>query len=679
MEYELLSNLNEYQEQAVIDDNRACLVNAQVGSGKTTVLISKVFYFHRVKAVSFEDMVVLTFTNKAANEIKERIKNTDAQIGEKEMQYFGTFHSVALRMLKTILPIEDLGYTKDFAVIDPDEEVEMALKIIMANSLSIKYPNKLYKRLERAIQGQFIYSSMKYNDDIQNLIKLLQQEKQEQNKMSFYDLINNAFTLLKNAEYRPRWIIIDEFQDSDELQLGFIRTLVGEQTKLFAVGDPNQIIYSWRGSSQNVFSSFRNEYGARELSLPINYRSCGTILEVAKCFLRTSSDLSGLREQGSKITIRNHYNPFNEAQYLCDKISDIVSQGSRYMDIAIFYRLQRQSITLEDVFKKHGIPYEVSMRKTLKDIPVLGWLVKLMKFSVNNNDIDSAIYVLSDNTYGEHFFSGVSKKMINNDEARKLKIYRKMQGFAEWCRDNNSVIDAYEYFELDNYINPTSSSFIEDKKHILALLEKIDAYIKLHNFTLFDGVVDFVDSSALYGIDFLKDDVQLNSNTVKLMTLHASKGLEFKHVFIIGANFGSIPLPTTSAEEQDEEKRLFFVGITRAKDFLEISYYTSPDDPRVVPGASSYLSMIPAHLVDREEMNAGTVDLQSFRREVAQMKNQPSITSIVPPSHSGGRKVKHPKYGVGTVCKETEDVITVNFNGYGDKEFLKALSELEEL
>lgn len=678
MDNNMLSTLNEYQMQAVIDESPACLVNAHVGSGKTTVLISKVFYLHKVKGIPFDEMVVLTFTNKAANQIKERITGIDPSVSEKDMLYFGTFHSVALRMLKTILPVSELGYTEDFAVIDPDEEIDMASRLIMSNELKIKYVNKLYKRLERVVQGQSTYANMKTEDDIQTLLTLLKEEKVKQNKMNFNDLIFNAITLLSTFTYKPHWIIIDEFQDSDDMQLKFIKMLVDAKTKIFAVGDPNQIIYSWRGSNHNVFSLFKNEYNANELSLPINYRSCSTILEVAKCFLSTNSDLSGLREQGSKIKIKNHYNPFNEAQYLCDKIKELVSQGTRYKDIAIFYRLQRQSKTLEDVFERDGIPFEVSLRKTLKDIPVLGWMVRLIRFSVNTNDTDSAIYVLTHNTFGEHLSSLEAKNVVKSKDTEKSALYSKMIAFVDWCKTSGSILNAYSHFNIDNYINPTAASFIEDRQHVVTLLENINAYITLRNVGIFEGIKDFIDSSALYGIDILKEDVHLDSDTVKLMTLHASKGLEFKHVYIIGANFGSIPLQTTSPDEQEEERRLFFVGVTRAKDYLEISYYTSPDDPRVMSGASSYISMIPVHLVERDELSGKESDLQAFRREVSKLKEQPiSVEPAIAPDMN--RKVKHPKYGIGVVTKENSDTITVIFDRYGEKEFIKGFSELEEV
>lgn len=676
MVYEMLSNLNDYQLQAVMDDSPACLVNAQVGSGKTTVLIAKVFYLYKAKNVSFKNMVVLTFTNKAADEIKERIRDFDESIDEKEMPFFGTFHSVALYMLKTTLPIEELGYTQDFTVIDPDDEIDMANRLITTNSLQIKYKNKLYKRLEFAAQRQPLYGKMKHEDDIQTLIQELQQEKIKQNRMNFNDLLINATTLAKKVEYRPQWIIVDEFQDSNEIQLELIRALAGEQTKVFAVGDPNQIIYSWRGSKQNLFSSFKNEFGAKELSLPINYRSCNTILEVAKCFLTSDSDLSGLREQGSKITIRNHYNPFNEAQYLCDRIIDIVSEGNQYKDIAILYRLQSQSKILEDAFNKAGIPFKKSMRRTLKDIPVLDWFTNIIRFSINNNDMESAMNVFTNKSYGEYFPHSEISNNFTGTEFRQSVLFNKMLGFAEWCESCDCVLDVYDYFEIDNFIKPTSASFAEDKRYINSLLAKIETYIKQLDIEVFEGIKSFIDSSVLYGTDILEVDTHIGSSTVKLMTLHASKGLEFKYVFIIGANFGLIPLHTKTVKEEDEERRLFFVGITRAKDFLEISYYTNPENPRVIPGASRYLYMIPDHLADRDEMSGGIVDLQVLRREVVRAKDQ-QLPQLVGADEK--RRVKHPKYGMGIVVNENEEMVTVLFDGYGEKEFLKAFSELEDL
>jgi DNA helicase-2/ATP-dependent DNA helicase PcrA len=280
MQYEeILEKLNEYQREAVLDESEACIVNANVGSGKTTVLISKIIYLHYAKGVSYKDMIVLTFTNKAANEIKERLTDLDSSIAFEELEGFGTFHSVALNLLKNKLPIEKLGYTKDFIVIEPEEEIDMAMKLIQEEKLVVKYKNRLKKRLEEAMWVTAEEDKVsKYNDDIFKLAQLLKEEKAKQNKMTFSDLLENANVLLEDFKLEPKWIIIDEVQDSDKLQLDFIDKLKGLSTRLFAVGDPNQVIYSWRGSSLLAVYTLKHRYNARELSLPINYRSSSSIL-----------------------------------------------------------------------------------------------------------------------------------------------------------------------------------------------------------------------------------------------------------------------------------------------------------------------------------------------------------------------------------------------------------------
>lgn len=709
---DVFENLNINQMAAVMNESRACLVNAQVGSGKTTVLIAKVCFLHQFRSVPLSNMVVLTFTNKAANEIKDRLKAVYEEVTDDDLAYFGTFHSVALKMLKTLAPLEKIGYSSDFAVMDADEKVDLANVIINSNQLTIKYASKIEKRLEEAVKGNFTYGSMKHPDDIEALLELYAKEKRTQGKMDFDDLILNITQLLPEIAYRPKWIIVDEFQDTDDRQMAFIHALASKDTRLFVVGDPNQIIYSWRGSNQRIFDRFASEYDATQLSLPENYRSCATILEVAKCFLKTGSDLSGIREPGNLIKVKNHYNPFNEAQYIASSIQSKVEEGLKYSDIAVFYRLQRQSQVLEDVFNKEHIPFEVSLKKTIKDIPVLKWVILLLRAAVNQLDIESAIAVLSDDHFGEHFSKSAARKIVKasrdtkdgsavvtmpdlyaytdvntaaHDEESDLLL--KIDGFEAWSKNNSSAEGIYAYFSLDKHINPTSASFHENKESIIALLKKIDEYIKAKEMDLYTGVKDFVNSSALYGVDVLSEDVRIDTDTVKLMTLHSAKGLEFKQVYIIGVNDGLIPLFAKSDADEQEERRLFFVGITRAKDYLELSYYTSPDESRVSSGPSRYISMIPRRLIDMDGFMQQDVDLQKFRHEILESKatqeepiDEAPIEEVPVEEeiqHSA-RSVRHPKYGLGTVIHEDDNMITVLFDGYGEKEFFKAFSELED-
>lgn len=757
MQYEKdLERLNQYQREAVLDESNVCIVNANVGSGKTTVLISKIMYLHHVKKVPYQDMVVLTFTNKAANEIKDRLTGTGDGLEMEELMTFGTFHSVALHLLRSKLPIENLGYTKGFLVIEPEEELDIAMQVIEERKLVIKYKNRLKKRLEQAVAGQLTENNSRIQDDIFQLVKLLKDEKVKQNKMSFSDLLQNTNQLLEAGDLEAKWIIIDEVQDCDKMQLDFIERMMKGETRLFAVGDPNQIIYSWRGSTWNVFYVLKDKYQAKELSLPVNYRSSSSILEVAKCFLQNGTPLQGMRDTGNKIILKNHYNPFNEACYLADKIRELQSEGVPLKEIAVFYRLQSQSEVMEKVFAENGIPYEVSMKKTIQDIPVLKWMVKLLRFCVNPEDTLSAFFCLNNRDYGERLSKKEAWKVIKDQDkghdismnlrretsAGKSKLYAKMRDFAGQSSEIHTPEDLYRYFELDEYLMPTSSSYSEDKKTILDLAEILFSYIREKQMPFLEGLMDYLNSSALYGVNILQKDIRSEAESVKLMTLHASKGLEFSHVFITGVNYGLIPLQTRDFEEEDEERRLFFVGITRAKDYLELSYYTNPDYYRVVPGESRFIHMIPAHLIRQDGGGKNEVNLQDLKRQIQQVKKEGRM------EHSSNREqveqveemermnqidqlerteksaqakqteqreqmkqmnqmdqleqtaqmkqlertnqmelekqttqemVRHKKYGIGKILNEDDLMIEAEFENYGVKEFMKAFSELERV
>jgi DNA helicase II / ATP-dependent DNA helicase PcrA len=699
MQYEeTLEKLNEYQREAVLDESGACIVNANVGSGKTTVLIAKIIYLHHVKGISYKDMIVLTFTNKAANEIKDRLMDADSSVAVEELGGFGTFHSVALSLLRSCLPVEKLGYRKDFIVVEPEEELDIALQLIQEEKLKVKYKNRLKKRLDdaMAVKDEELKVSP-YDDDIFRLAELLREEKVKQNKMTFSDLLYNACNLLEDVRLQPKWIIIDEVQDSDKRQLDFIDKLKGESTRLFAVGDPNQVIYSWRGSSSHAVYTLKHKYKAKELSLPINYRSSISILEAAKRFSENGDSLTGIRETGSKIIVKNHYNPFNEACYLVDKIREIHSKGVPYKEIAIFYRTQNQSQVFEDVFSKEEIPYEVSLKKNLRDVPVLNWLIKLLRFSVNDSDLTSAVYVIGNKEYGEGVTEKEAVKIVKGQKTNKSILYTKMKDFTSKCAEVKDSKELYDYFELDKYIRPTASTYQEDKNSICTLLKILLQYAEEKQVMLLEGLKDFINSSALYGVNILKKDVSSEVDSVKLMTLHASKGLEFSYVFITGVNYGLIPIQTRNEEEEEEERRLFFVGITRAKDHLELSYYTNPDFYRVTSGESRFIRMIPQHLVQKDAVESEAVNLQELKKQIQKAKEEKDelFASAVPEAFENEameketsdasenpvavKQVSHKKYGIGKVLKEDEMMIEVEFENYGVKEFMKAFSELEFL
>lgn len=727
-----LQRLNEYQKAAVFDESSACLVNANVGSGKTTVLITKVMYLHYEKQIPYEQMVILTFTNKAADEIKERLYALEPEIAEEQLWGFGTFHSVCLTMLKKMLPVENLGYTKEFMVMDPDEELGMAEQLILTYQLKIKYKNRLKKRLEQ--------KNSKYQDDIEKLKALLKEEKRRQDKMTFDELLDNTCKLVKmsaeieevskkNANLQDNentgmqdisWIIVDEVQDSDEKQLEFIDCLKKTQTCFFAVGDPNQVIYSWRGSAFHIFYQLKTKYQATELTLPVNYRSSSEILAVARCFMQQGDTLQGGRENGDKIQIRNMYDPFQEADYLAGRIRELHASGLPYREIAVFYRLQNQSEIFEHVFEKEGIPFEVSLKKTVKDIPVLDWLIRVLRFSVNPKDKSSGIAALADKRYGDGISVKEAEKTINIlSETRKTQteilksenaksgsdICEKMLEFSKVYASKQVALpeDLWSYFSLENHLHPTTASYVEDRICVMDFLERMTTYQKEQQKNVVEGFSEFLNMASLYGTNILKKEIHNENDTVKLMTLHASKGLEFSHVFITGVNYGLIPLQTKSFEEEEEEQRLFFVGITRAKEHLELSYYTSPGQYRAAPGPSRYLRMIPGNLIEGQEKDreSSATHLQDLKRQILaeraehiELQEAGKISGGKNPSANTGtknisvgneavttqkRRVRHPKYGTGSVVREDDMMLTVDFDDYGEKELMKMFSGLEEL
>lgn len=717
---EQLQRLNEYQKAAVFDESNACLVNANVGSGKTTVLITKVMYLHCERQIPYRQMVVLTFTNKAADEIKERLLALEPDIPEEELWGFGTFHSVSLRMLKEQLPVEQLGYTKNFTVMDPDEEVELAEQLIVTYQLKIKYKNRLKKRLEQ--------QKSKYKDDIETLKVLLQEAKKSQDKMTFDELLTNTCKLLK--DYRESqdkieggtlsWIIVDEVQDSDEKQLALIDCLKSPNTHFFAVGDPNQVIYSWRGSAFHIFYQLKTKYQATELTLPVNYRSSKEILAVARCFMQQGGVLEGSRaetESGEKIQIRKMYDPFQEADYLAGRIRELHEAGVPYREIAIFYRLQEQSAVFEQVFAREGIPFEVSLKKTVKDLPVLNWLLKVLRFAVNPRDLASGIAAITDKKYGDGMTVREAEKELafliedsigaESENLNRIQETEKevsvgladcMIGFEKEYRDCASITaeEIWNYFSLDSYLHPTTAGYRENRALVRDFLQRMIAYQEEKKEKVLDGFREFLNLSSLYGIHILQKEIHNEDDSVKLMTLHASKGLEFSYVFITGVNYGLIPLQTKSFEEEEEEQRLFFVGITRAKERLELSYYTNPGQYRAMPGPSRFLRMIPGKLVEggESEKTDAAAHLQELKREILKKrqmeedkrssnsytekkKQQDPVLKRNRTDQRPPKKVKHSKYGYGVIISEDDIMIKVMFEDYGEKDLMKAFTALE--
>ena len=295
-----------------------------------------------------------------------------------------------------------------------------------------------------------------------------------------------------------------------------------------------------------------------------------------------------------------------------------------------------------------------------------------------------------------------------NNELCKPDIRKQMLEFSKVYASKQVALpeDLWNYFSLENHLHPTTASYVEDRTCVMDFLERMTIYQKEQQKNVVEGFSEFLNMASLYGTNILKKEIHNENDTVKLMTLHASKGLEFSHVFITGVNYGLIPLQTKSFEEEEEEQRLFFVGITRAKEHLELSYYTSPGQYRAAPGPSRYLRMIPGNLIEGQEREreSPAAHLQDLKRQILAERAEQSehielqeagkISGGKNPSANTGtknisvgneavttqkRRVRHPKYGTGSVVREDDMMITVDFDDYGEKELMKMFGGLEEL
>ena len=656
--------LNEAQLAAVEDVSKALLVRANVGSGKTTVLTEKVRFLHEKKNVPYEKMAVMTFTRKAAREIRERLGDT----GDSEELYFGTFHAAAAKLLRKALPEkkEEGALSRDFSLILPEEELELARVLIRKNGLKVRYPNRLEKRLERGPEKEG-------TDDLNRLIGLLDEEKKRSNRADYADLITMAASLWR-AGKGPAfdWVIIDEVQDCDRAQLEMVDAMMSASPEacLFAVGDPGQMIYGFRKGVTGVFQELAGRYGARMADLEKNYRSGAEILKAAKWFRQGGAPLSAARDTHAKITVRSQTDPFSEAGYLASKIRRIHDEGTKWERIAVLFRLREQSGELENAFAREGIPYQLHRRAGTEQSPAGLWFKRVLRALDDPGDEISLALALEDKQY-----TGKYSK----------ELEEKIRSFKEVFPDGACDEEIWTYIGPEKYLHPTSARYQEDLEAArLAMAGK-----------------DVPDDPELTDALSEKEEPDEGREGVRLMTLHASKGLEFDHVFIIGVNDGLIPLSGVSDEE---EQRLFYVGMTRARDALELSFYLNPGRRNVLPGEGRYLKRIPAQLTNREVPEGPAVSMKELRLMVLEEKKKSAGTGEAPgPEETGpepdrteekpapaeeasapgadktpGRRVSHDRYGTGTVIREDEMNITVLFDDYGEKEFLKAFAALRE-
>ncbi len=553
---EILKSLNPQQKQAATYILGPSLILAGAGSGKTRVLIAKVLYLVHKQRIDPKNILMITFTNKAAGEMKERL-------GEHELYFTGTFHSFCSRLLR--IEGERLGLSRDFVIYDESDQTSLMKKVIKELDVSKISPGFALSALSmaknRGLDPQD-YIFQNYDEFIaerlEKVVELYEKRKKQAGALDFDDLLVFAVRLLEEhpqvkEKYsrKLRYILIDEFQDTNDVQYELAKLLASHYRNLTVVGDFSQSIYSWRGAQIKNLLKFEEDFPeAKRFFLEKNYRSTQPILDFAFKVIKenTSHPILSLytdKREGFEVEIFDFETEEEEAIFVADKIEELQGEYD-FQDFAVFYRINAQSRVLEEVFIHRGIPYKLTggvrfyERKEIKDV------LSYLRYAVNPKDEVAEARLLK---LGKRRFAKF-KELLEKENLKDLPPLQAME----------AIFEATGYLEKYNPLDNEDFSRLENIKELKSVAFG------------FKNIVEFLEHVALVESEYFEKEK--GRTGVNLMTLHQAKGLEFPVVFIVGVEEGLLPhsRSSESLEEIEEERRLFYVGITRAMERLFVSY-----------------------------------------------------------------------------------------------------------
>lgn len=597
----LLIGLNKDQLEAVTYTDGPLLVLAGAGSGKTKVLTHRVAYFIQQNLISPENALLLTFTNKAASEMRSRIATLLEN--SASLPLAGTFHSFCAKVLR--IDGRHIGIPINFVIYDATDQKDLVKQILEKMNLSTDQynPASILNGIGEA-KNQMLTPSQytefvkgDWQEVVSKVYREYEKSLQENGALDFDDLMIKTVKLFKEIpDVLSKWqkmltcIFVDEWQDTNKIQYSLAKLLVGQRKDLTAVGDASQSIYSWRGADyKNINYLMRDYPNIKVINLEQNYRSTQNILEAANLVIskNTSHPILKLwteKKAGSKIKLYSASNGFAEGDFVVDEIKSLTRQfqnSPEYKDVAVLYRTNAQSRVMEEALLHAGIPYTLIGgtkfydRKEIKDV------VAYIRYLINPKDT-------------------VSKKRIEKNGIRR---FEKIEIF----KSENPELNGLTTLDiLDIVIQKTDylSLFSKESEENLARLENIKELRSVA--TEFPDINEFLENIALVEAQ-TDSDRHLNngknqSNQVTLMTLHAAKGLEFPIVFIVGMEEGLFPHSRSlmDGEQIEEERRLAYVGITRAKETLYLTYANSRlyFGERLSNPPSRFLSDIPENLIE---------------------------------------------------------------------------------
>ena len=763
----LLDELNDKQYEAVVNTEGANLVIAGAGSGKTKVLTHKIAYLIDEKNVKPWDILAITFTNKAANEMKQRVENLVGEIARD--MWIGTFHSICVRILRKF--IDRLGYERTFIIFDTTDQKSLMKQVLKAKNIDDKMFSEksvLYEisnaKNEMLEPEQY---ALRTNGDyrkevISELYASYQKRLKENNALDFDDIINLTIKILEEnkdvLDYyveKFKYILVDEYQDTNKAQFKLISLLASKYGNITVVGDNDQGIYKFRGADITNILNFEKDFpGSKVIKLEQNYRCTQNILNIANEVIKNNKNkyekkLWTKNDEGVLPKIYRGQTEYDEANYVVDQIEHLkITEHYNYKDFAILYRMNSQSRSLEDILRREDIPYKIVgglkfyERKEIKDI------IAYLRLIHNTNDNLSLIRIINEPKRGigktsidsvEQIAStnGISMYEVIKkcDQYGLNRIYPKSRDFINTIEELRQIKDNIKISELIKQI------LIQTGYSAALELEKTDeAESRLQNLDEFLTVaIEFEEQSAENSLsDFLEgitlssdiDEMEDTDESVTLMTLHSAKGLEFPVVFMVGMEDGIFPSYKSigNDEELEEERRLCYVGITRAKHLL----YLTCARQRTIFGSTShnmpsrFINEISANNLDgydeafedntsrlsqdfefewkygntnkyRVNSRIDTDDRDTaFARNSAGMsfgrsaesflKNLGTTRSVAKPNvdlsqYESGVRVKHKKFGNGVITKvepEGDDYkVDIEFEKVGHKRLMAKFAGLE--
>lgn len=716
----LVQNMNDNQLKAILKTDGAVMVIAGAGSGKTRVLTNRIAYLIAEKNIIESNILAITFTNKAAKEMKERIYSL---VGETSKYiWINTFHSMCVRILRQ--HIELLGYNKNFTILDTSEQKSIIKNIVKNLNLSEDsyQPANILKIISNAKNNMTTVKAMReqsrfgFMKNVAEIYAHYQNYLKKNSVLDFDDLMLKTITLFVKfpevlAIYQNKfeYIHVDEYQDTNLIQYKLIRLLSAVHKNVCVVGDDDQSIYSWRGACSDNIINFEKDFDNVELIfLDQNYRSNSTILDAANAVIKNNTDrkdkaLWSENKGGGKISVYAASNDKDETDDIAKKILDLKKQGVSYKDISILYRANYLSRQMENSCLTFGIPYKlIGSLKFLQRQEVRD-LLAYLNVIVNRSDEFSLRRIINvpkrgigassmdkiDNyatNYDLTLFDalkkiediGVSKKIVTN--VKLLTNLIEKYSDADKYSIDELIIGIYKDSGYENMLKESNDAYAESRiENISELVSSAKQFSSMN-----DSLIDFISEMSLTS----DADDENQEDSVVLSTIHAAKGLEYKVVFIMGLEenlFPSIRDAESSADEKnkmEEERRLAYVAITRAKERLFMSYANR----RMQFGSikmnkrSRFLDEVPNKLMHFESAFGSSSDdvngsnIEQVNKFISNLSPKIKIAEkpkfSVETNYDINDTVIHKKFGEGTVLDITSDSVKIEFSEVGTKTLL---------